>query len=478
MKENLLSVGIDVGTSTTQIIFSRIYIENMSSGARVPEFKIVDKELFYKGEIHRTPLLSPTVIDQEALTDIVENEYKKAGVDPDNVDSGAVIITGETARKENSESIMNALAGYAGEFVVATAGPDLEGIIAGRGSGVAKYSDEKNCTVANFDIGGGTTNIGVFKVGEPIDTACLDIGGRLIHFHDDGTVAYVSDKVRDLCEAHGISIELGKKYTKKELVNVTDLMAQVLLEVIFAIPQTKDVDIAVSPKGKKLREGYTIDAISFTGGVSDYIYFHEEETDDFKYNDIGILLGRSIKKAFVSEEDRIIVPTETIMATVVGAGTQTMDISGSTITYTDEKFPIKNLPIVAFSKEEQMSENLGEIIREKLSWYVMEDGLHKTALFFPGEANMSYERITALAEKIADAWEDTYKGQEGLIVVLREDMGKVLGQVLLRKLEGPERSVICLDGVKVQNGDYIDIGNPIGMGSVIPVVIKTLVLNY
>ena len=133
MKETLISVGIDVGTTTTQVIFSNITIENMSSGARVPEFKIVGKEIFYKGKIHFTPLRSNTEIDETALKEIIEREYKIAGINPDDIDSGAVIITGETARKENAQNISKVLSGYAGEFVVATAGPDLEGIIAGRG---------------------------------------------------------------------------------------------------------------------------------------------------------------------------------------------------------------------------------------------------------------------------------------------------------------------------------------------------------
>lgn len=182
MKETLISVGIDVGTTTTQVIFSNITIENMSSGARVPEFKIVGKEIFYKGKIHFTPLRSNTEIDETALKEIIEREYKNAGINPDDIDSGAVIITGETARKENAQNISKVLSGYAGEFVVATAGPDLEGIIAGKGSGAAKLSYENNDIVANFDIGGGTTNIAVFSQGEPIDTTCLDLGGRLLRF--------------------------------------------------------------------------------------------------------------------------------------------------------------------------------------------------------------------------------------------------------------------------------------------------------
>ncbi len=478
LKESLLSVGIDIGTSTTQLIFSKIYIENMSSGVRVPEFRIVGKDVFYKSDIYRTPLSSTTIINEKELIEIIKNEYKTAGIDPKDVDSGAVIITGETARKENANTLMDALVGFAGDFVVATAGPDLEGIIAGRGSGMAEYSDKHNITVANLDIGGGTTNIGVFHIGEPIDTACFDIGGRLIYMDEDGRIAYISDKMEQFIEQSHFSVAVGDKADINKLTEVTDALAKVLLEIVHKKTATDRVDLLISPKGKKLQEGYPIDGISFTGGVSEYIYGHEDETDLLKYNDIGILLGRSIRRAFESFWSQVLVPEETIMATVVGAGTQTMDISGSTITYTQGTFPIVNLPIVAFTEEEQNSDDLGEIIKKKLSWYEMGDGQQLVALFFPGKSTMSYDKITNLAAIIAQAWEEQFKGQELLTVVLHEDMGKVLGQAILQNLTNKSRPVICIDGVKVHNGDYIDIGKPIGNGSVLPLVIKTLVLNY
>ena len=481
MKETLISVGIDVGTTTTQVIFSNITIENMSSGARVPEFKIVGKEIFYKGKIHFTPLRSNTEIDETALKEIIEREYKIAGINPDDIDSGAVIITGETARKENAQNISKVLSGYAGEFVVATAGPDLEGIIAGKGSGAAKLSYENNDIVANFDIGGGTTNIAVFSQGEPIDTTCLDLGGRLLRFDKSGLVEYISPKLADICKEININIEKGKKYPDEVIRKICRYMAEILLEVSGARPRSRLLELTLSPKSTALRLDYKIDRVSFTGGVADYIYNNQAETDLYKFGDIGILLGYEIKAILNEFASKVIMPEETIMATVVGAGTQTMDISGSTISYSQSAtLPLKNIPIIEITEKEERvnEEELEKTIMAKLQWYCLETQKQKVALFLKGERNVSFEKVTSLSKVIAKVWEEFYPHGEEVIVVIENDMAKVLGQSISRKLSNKQREVVCIDGIKVSSGDYIDIGKPIGNGSVLPVVIKTLVFNY
>lgn len=481
MKETLISVGIDVGTTTTQVIFSNITIENMSSGARVPEFKIVGKEIFYKGKIHFTPLRSNTEIDETALKEIIEREYKNAGINPDDIDSGAVIITGETARKENAQNISKVLSGYAGEFVVATAGPDLEGIIAGKGSGAAKLSYENNDIVANFDIGGGTTNIAVFSQGEPIDTTCLDLGGRLLRFDKSGLVEYISPKLADICKEVNINIEKGKKYPDEVIRKICRYMAEILLEVSGARPRSRLLELTLSPKSTALRLDYKIDRVSFTGGVADYIYNNQAETDLYKFGDIGILLGYEIKAILNDFASKVIMPEETIMATVVGAGTQTMDISGSTISYSQSAtLPLKNIPIIEITEKEERvnEEELEKTIMAKLQWYCLETQKQKVALFLKGERNVSFEKVTSLSKVIAKVWEEFYPHGEEVIVVIENDMAKVLGQSISRKLSNKQREVVCIDGIKVSSGDYIDIGKPIGNGSVLPVVIKTLVFNY
>ena len=121
MGEQLLSVGIDIGPSTTQLILSRLTLENRATPFTVPRVSIAGREVLYRSAIHFTPLLSDTVIDAAGVRAIVEEEYRKSGFDKSQVDTGAVIITGETARKENARQVLSALSEFAVDVVVATA---------------------------------------------------------------------------------------------------------------------------------------------------------------------------------------------------------------------------------------------------------------------------------------------------------------------------------------------------------------------
>ena len=194
--ETLLSVGIDLGTTTTQLVFSRLTVRNEGSAFSVPNYTVAAREVLRRSAVHFTPLRSERELDAEAIARIVDAEYAAAGIDRRAVQTGAVIITGETARRENARAVLEALSGYAGDFVVATAGPALESALAGRGAGAADYSQAHACTVVNLDIGGGTTNIARFTNGALTDTACLNVGGRLVKLEPDGRVTYVSPVLR------------------------------------------------------------------------------------------------------------------------------------------------------------------------------------------------------------------------------------------------------------------------------------------
>lgn len=444
MTETLTSVGIDIGTSTTQLVVSDLTLENRANAFSVPRIAIADRTVVYRSGIHFTPLRSDTVIDAEGVRDIVAGEYAKAGLRREAVQTGAVIITGETARKENARQVLDALSGFAGDFVVATAGPDLESILAARGAGADEYSREKRCEILHLDIGGGTSNLALFQRGELKRTDCLDIGGRLIKI-DPSTrkITYLTPPL----EGKFPGVTRGAEATQALLAPVLSFMVAGLQR---AVPPSRPV-------------------LSFSGGVADCMW--EPPADWLAYGDIGPLLGPAIRRHFEAQGYTLVRGAETIRATVIGAGAHSMEVSGSTIFYRGVEFPLKNLPVLSLSVEEERGsgEALATAIRKKLGWYADEGGLIQIALALRGELSPPYQRVREIARGVRKGLEPLAEKGFFPLLVLEADMAKALGQAMF---DGAP--LLCLDGIGVSNGDYIDIGAPVAGGTVLPVVVKTL----
>ena len=466
MDETILSAGIDVGTSTTQIIFSRMTIQNTGGFGSVPKIEIVDKEIIHESEIYFTPLLSENEIDGDKVSDIVMSEYKKANLTPDMLTTGAVIITGESSRKSNARSVTEALSETAGNFVVATAGPDLESVLAGKGSGAARLSEETGKTVANFDIGGGTTNICLFRDGAAIDTACLDIGGRLIKVDESGRVTYIAQKLKKLADMSGISVSIGDILTPETAENICREMTEVIEQSAGLRKPDSRLELMITNHGMK--SGIVPDIITFSGGVADCMGYSGEE--QFPYGDIGVFLGHAVAASPLLTERMSETAEETIRATVIGAGTFSMEVSGSTIEYTFGSLPIKSIPVSRIKLEtaEDIT-SAAEQIRKGLSRY--ENRL--TAISMKGLPCPSFKEIEAMADAVCAGAEGS--DQSVLIIITEADIGKALGQALKRRIK--DRDFICVDGISCSDGDFIDIGEPLAHGKVLPVIVKTLIFS-
>lgn len=472
-KETLLTVGIDLGTSTTQLVLSELTVENFASAFTVPRISISDKKVIYRSDIIFTPLLNQSEIDAEPIKAFVAEQYRQAGIHKQDIQMGAVIITGETARKSNANNVLRALSGYAGDFVVATAGPDLESIIAGKGAGAQTYSETKRKPVVNLDIGGGTTNLAVFKDGEVIDTACFDIGGRLIKLDQQQKITYIAPKIQEIINKKGLTLHLGDQATEQNLLPIISELVAVLENSIGLGTQSPFYQLLVT--NHPLRKGEELPIVTFSGGVADCL--NTTSTNLFKYGDIGLLLGKYLRKSLIFSEKEVLESAETIRATVVGAGSHTAEISGSTIAYREQILPVKNIPILKLAQEDETLTvtELSQRIQEKLNWHRIEE-TPQIALAIRGMSNPTFADIQRYGQGIVEGLASLVAEQIPIIVMVDEDMAKALGHALSAHLP-KDYPFICLDSVKVENGDYVDIGLPVAEGAVLPVIVKTLVFN-
>ncbi|MBQ7183964.1 MAG: ethanolamine ammonia-lyase reactivating factor EutA [Clostridia bacterium] len=463
--EQLISVGIDIGTSTTQCVFSRLTLSNTASSFSVPRITITEKVVLYRAPVRITPLTSPDTIDSAALEAMIREDYRDAGISPKDIRLGAVIITGETARKSNARAVTEALSELAGDFVVATAGPALEGILAGRGSGAAALSEARGRSVLNLDIGGGTTNMALFSGGVPVCEGCLDIGGRLLRFRPGTDEVLSFSRAMDLIgQDCGVSLREGMALPEDAQSRLAERMAQVLEEAAGLRERT-----ALHEKltvEHSLPAGIEPDLFTFSGGVADCVY--GTASDSVLFSDLGEALGRAVARSCFFAEHRVLRPAETSHATVIGAGAYSVAVSGSTIQYTGMKLPMKSLPVAAvpFTAPSDIS-GLRQAIESQYGVY---DG--ECAVYLEGIRSPDFQTIRSAAAQIAAAMAP----HEPKVLILREDMAKALGQALAR--EWPAGTAfLCLDGITLSYGDTVDIGAPLGDGRVVPVIVKTFAFS-
>ena len=478
VSETIISVGIDIGTTTTTMVVSQLTLQNTSGGFVVPRVEIVERKILYRSGLFFTPLAAGNRLDGGKIRTLVEGEYAKAGIEPGEVKSGAVIITGEAATRDNTREVLSSLAAYAGDFVVSTAGPDLEAIIAGRGSGAASYAQKHRRLVANVDVGGGSTNIALFQGNQVVATVATRVGGRMLELVPGTTkITRVSTAGKRVLAELGMAVSEGQTMSEQELHLLITTLVSLLAEVLSGEK--------LSPLGAELLirapldRGYPIDAIVFSGGVAEAIY--REKGSNWgqltRYGDIGLLLGRGLAEGGFPNSCPVVEPVETSYATVIGAGMQLTELSGSTIYISDTQvLPLRDVPVVKpFSGIIPDSyEELVEGLTKSLEMIRTEDGrLQPLAVTLGLVGNPTFRLLKLLATAIVTAFAEYCQMGFPLILVLDADVGKALGYTIGNMLK-KGTPIISIDQLEVENGDYIDIGEFLYSGTVVPVVIKTL----
>ncbi|PWK09663.1 ethanolamine ammonia-lyase reactivating factor EutA [Tumebacillus permanentifrigoris] len=458
--DEIISVGLDIGSSTTKLVISRLYLENVARFGGMPRVQVVQRTVFHQSRMFQTPLRTPDEVDIPAIQELLAAEYAVAGIVPTDVGSGAVIITGETATRTNAKAVVASLAERAGAFVVATAGPDLEGILAGRGARAAQWSEDTRRTVVNVDIGGGTANLAVFTNGVVVGTCTLHIGGKMLIW-DETTqrVTRIAEPFQRYLDRLGLPVPLGTELTDALLHELTAPVRDTLIRCIRK--QMNDTDRLLL-LGHEPNWPDDVQDVMLSGGVPASL---EEQV--LAFTDFGRPLAEALVTAPELLAKNVRVAENAGRATVIGAGVQSIEVSGATVYLTPEELPLKNIPVLPCSlagftleeSEEQLLTYLESVVSNALlpaPWALYVSDL---------PARMSFAKITRLAGALASlsGWE---------VIAMEEDLGLVLGQSIAALRTG--QTLICLDQVELGHGDYIDVGAPLESG-VVPLVVKTLV---
>ena len=465
---SLLSVGIDIGSAGTQVIFSRLHLRRMGEDLSSRYF-VVKRETLYQSPVALTPYASETRIDEHAVGRIMDEAYAGAGAHPDDIDTGVVILTGEALRRENAQAIGELLAEMGGEFVCATAGHHMEAMLAAYGSGAAKASHDRGARVLNIDIGGGTTKLALIEHGRVLETAAIHIGGRLLVADVDGRITRLDPQGRELARQAGFDWHIGKKISSNDLDSLCEWMAESLCTAILG-----DARLYLTEPLKALRG---VDGVMFSGGVGEYVYGREERD----FGDLGRRLGAELRKRLDRLPGKLLPAGECIRATALGASEYSVQLSGNTV-YVSEPgalLPRRNLQVLQppVSLEGAIdAAQLAQAIAAHFKAFDIVEGETEVALAFKWRGEPAFDRLAAFAEGLKRGLANTLGQQKPVYLILEGDVAQTLGAIL-KEDWGLRSEVLVIDGVALRDFDYIDLGRIRVPSNTVPVTIKSLVFS-
>ena len=464
----LTSVGVDIGSSTSHLVFSRL--ELTLEGSR---YRVTKRDVLNESEILLTPYVDDTRIDVEALEAFINEQYKKAKIRREDVDTGALILTGVAVRRRNARAIADLFAEEAGKFVAVSAGDGLEATMAAHGSGAVAHSEKMAGVVLNIDIGGGTSKFAVCNNGKVQEVSAIDIGARLLAFDKDGAIVRIEEAGRKHAGWAGFSVELGEKIPQDRLRNMVAGMTDKLFAMLR--PEAVNGDIRELLRMPPLTYHGEIDCVMFSGGVSEFIYNRAKTS----FGDLGSLIAEEVHKRAGSLGLLVMEPNARIRATVIGASQYTVQVSGNTIFITpEEAVPVRNIAVVApefpLNEEGFTKEAVRDALLNALRRLDLLHGRQPVAVAFHWDGSATFSRLQAFSGGVAEGLKDIFAKGHPLLLVNDGDIGGIVGLHFQEELQ-LQNPIISIDGIALSDFDYIDIGALIPSSGAVPVVIKSLI---
>ena len=464
----LASVGVDIGSSTSHLVFSRLRLERLDN-----RYVVAERKVLHESAVLLTPYSADASIDAPTLGAFIREQYRLANVEAQAVDTGALILTGVAARRRNARAIGELFADQAGKFVSVSAGDALEATLAAHGSGALARSIRESCRVMNVDIGGGTSKIAVCEAGEIVELTALDVGARLVSFDDRGRVDRIEEAGRRLSEETGLRLEVGGRPDAAGIERLVERMAERLLEAM-SLSSLRSGAAALF-RLDPLRNERRPDVVTFSGGVSEYLYGRESRG----FGDLGERLARAVLSRVQAWGPRVERPDEGIRATVIGASQYTVQVSGGTIFVEPQSaLPLRNLPVIApdlpLAGESIDAERVAAAVRSALRRLDLDTGERPAALGYRWRESASFARLDAFCRGVVSGMEGALGRGLPLVLVGEGDIGGLIGIHCVEQLRLPN-PVVSIDGIVLHEFDFIDIGALIPSSGAVPVVIKSLV---
>jgi ethanolamine utilization protein EutA (predicted chaperonin) len=464
------TVGIDIGSSTSHLLFARIRLQRETQ-ALSSRFTVTDRRVTWRSPIALTPFLPDGAIDAGQLSGFIQTSYRQAGLTPRDIDSGAVILTGEAIKRKNAKAIDELFAEEAGKFVCATAGHRLESALAAHGSGAVRLSRQRDQCLLHVDIGGGTTKLALIDNGKIVGVAAFAVGGRLLAQDASGAWTRIDNAARLAAEDVGLPVDTASMTVLEARRLIARRLAEVAVDHILGAPLDR-LGVALQLT-EPLPRAASPSAVSISGGVSEYLFGRE----DSEFGDIAKLLADELRQQFAARLPvPVIDPGQGIRATVIGASQYTVQVSGKTIYLPDPGvLPAYGVPVVRVALDLSGDIDPGAV-SEAIAAALCRMDLapqSRMALAFSWKGNPEHARIEAVGKGIVRA---LGAREDLLILMIDGDVGKTFGHLLQEEL-GFSGRLISIDGVDLQELDFVDVGELYEPPGVVPVVIKSLVFS-